>query len=103
MEDGIERSLHSLLENQEKIFEQPDENQKKEQSKILYLCYPDSDEFNLIKCIITDKKEIVRNLTTKGYIIPTNGVQTIQPTAANFNWKNIPNFSATITNYYVFK
>jgi len=67
MEDGIERSLHSLLENQEKIFEQPDENQKKEESKILYLCYPDSEEFNLIKCIITDKKEIVRNLITKGY------------------------------------
>ena len=47
MEDGIERSLHSLLENQEKIFEQPDE--KPEESKILYLCYPNSDEFNLIK------------------------------------------------------
>ena len=68
MEDGIERSLHSLLENQEKIFEQPNENQKKEeQSKILYLCYPNSDEFNLIKCIITDKKEIVRNLSKNGY------------------------------------
>ena len=53
-----------LFRSQEKIFEQPDE---KEESKIIYLCYPDSDEFNLIKCIITDKKEIARNLITKGY------------------------------------
>ena len=68
MEDGIERSLHSLLENQEKIFEQTDENQKKEeQTKILYLCYPNSDEFNLIKCIITDKKEKTYDLIKIGY------------------------------------
>ena len=64
MEDGIERSLHSLLESQEKIFELNDE--KPEKSKILYLCYP-SGSFDLKKCIITHKKEIVRNLTKTGY------------------------------------
>ncbi len=64
MEDGIERNMLSLLENQEKIFELNDE--KPEKSKILYLCYP-FGSFDLKKCIITHKKEIVRNLSKTGY------------------------------------
>ncbi len=64
MEDGIERNMHSLLENQEKIFELNYE--KPEKSKIMHLCYP-SGSFDLKKCIITHKKEIVRNLSKTGY------------------------------------
>jgi hypothetical protein len=66
MEDGIERNMHSLLENQEKIFEQPLNNVKLEEKKTLYLCYP-NNKFHLDKCIITDKKEKTQELIKLGY------------------------------------
>jgi len=65
MEDGIERSLHSL---KEQSFEQPDEQTYKnpEEKKTLYLCYP-VDKFHLDKCVITDKKEKTQDLIKSGY------------------------------------
>lgn len=66
MEDGIERNMLSLLENQDKIFEQPDNNVKLEEKKTLYLCYPNG-KFHLDKCVITDKKEKTQELIKIGY------------------------------------
>jgi hypothetical protein len=66
MEDGIERNRHSLLENQEKFFEQPVNDEKQIEKKTLYLCYP-FDKFHLDKCIITDKKEKTQELIKIGY------------------------------------
>jgi hypothetical protein len=66
MEDGIERNMLSLLENQEKIFEQPVNNVKPEEKKTLYLCYP-IGKFDLDKCVITDKKEKTQELIKIGY------------------------------------
>ena len=66
MEDGIERNMHSLLENQEKIFEEQANNENSLEKKTLYLCYP-IGKFHLDKCVITDKKEKTQELIKIGY------------------------------------
>ena len=66
MEDGIERNMLSLLENQDKIFEQQINDEKPEEKKTLYLCYPIGN-FQLDKCVITDKKEKTQELIKNGY------------------------------------
>ena len=64
MEDGLERSRHSLNSNNDMYFEAPDEKP----IKTLYLCSPVlSDKFELDKCIITDKKEKMQELVNNNY------------------------------------
>jgi hypothetical protein len=65
MEDGIERNMLSILDRQEQTFE-PFNNEKSNEKKTLYLCYPIGN-LQLDKCIITDKKEKTQELIKIGY------------------------------------
>ena len=64
MEDGLERNRHSLNSYNDIYFETPDEKP----IKTLYLCSPAaSNNFELDKCVITDKKEKMQELVNNNY------------------------------------
>jgi hypothetical protein len=70
MEDGIERCRHSLNSRNDMYYEEFNNNhcEQKINSKTLYICSP-NDNFELNKCIITDKKEKMLELVKKNYKI----------------------------------